>query len=275
MILFVRGRRFAFSAQLTRDVDHLIGFMGVAPNSFFAALDAVHCEFVASDMFASRTPEVDHIRLFMFATTSLCAALGAVGCESIAPVVFAPCTRKVDHFVRFMFATMSPYAALEAAVCESLASDMFASLTHEVDHCRAFMFAAVSLCAALNAAVCESLASVMAAPRTRDIDESMRFAVHRATCRLLPFPAIIRLFLLWETFAAIIRHIVPKCLKYEIYAWPQVRVTIFSNFSDTIYVSRWRAACIYIRRSGKLHAQSQLLPYPARPGFLNNVRYRR
>ena len=200
------------------DVDHFLGFMGVAPSRFLVALDAVDCLFVASDVFAPLTREVDHVRKSMFAAMCLCAALGAVVCESIAPGVFAPLAHEVDHVRKLMFATMSLFAALGAVGCLFVASDMFAPCTHEVDHFREFMFATTSLLAALGAAGCGSLASVMAASWMYDINESMLFAVHCATCRCLPLRAITRLFLYRETFPAI-RHI-PKYVNYEIYAWP-------------------------------------------------------
>jgi hypothetical protein len=156
--------------------------MGVA-SSLLAALGAVDCEFVAPVVVAPRTHEVDHIWAFMFAATSPYASLGAVGCESVAPVVVAPRTRKVDHFRAFVFAAKSRLISLGAAGCAFLASGIFASCIP-------------------------------------DVDESMRFAVHCATCRCLPLRAIIRACLLyWEAFLAI-RHIIPKCIKYVIYTWP-------------------------------------------------------
>jgi hypothetical protein len=137
----------------------------------FAAREAEYWMHNASDMVASRVLDVDHFGGFMFATMRSFAAREAETWSYNAPDIFAPLAHDVDHFVGSMFAAMRSFAALDAVIWSFDAPDMFA-------------------------------------PRMCDVDESTRFAVHRTTCRCLPFPAILRLFLYWETFLAIICHII-------------------------------------------------------------------
>lgn len=142
-------------------------------------------------------------------------SLDAVDCLFLAPDMFAPCTRKADHFLGFMGVAHNQFfVGLDAVDCEFVAPDMFAPRTPEVDHLAGFMLTTTSRLLVLGAEDCESLAPDMFAPLTRDVEESTSFAVHRATCRRLPFPAITRLFLFWETFLAIC-HTIDLMYRYR------------------------------------------------------------
>jgi hypothetical protein len=203
-------------APLVHDIDHFREFMCTTMCSF-AAREAETWSYNAPDMVAPLAPDVDHFREFMFATMRSFAAREAeCWVHHIAFGIFAPFAHDIDHFRKLMCATMSPFAAREAEYwVHNNALDIFAPLAPDVDHVREFMFATMRPFAALEVGIWSFGASGIFALRMCDVDESMRFAVHRATCRRLPFPAIIRLFLFWEAFLAI-RHIIPKYMIYDI-----------------------------------------------------------